>query len=113
MAVGDFDTTTIEIGIGDYTIPIPVSEGEQSGQQVFQGNLSCVVNACSVDVSIATGAYLSANANATIINWFADAMARVFGSQVGLTVTPNAGPACNVVNDSTPFKVGVCANETP
>ncbi|MCW5762365.1 MAG: hypothetical protein KIT88_03870 [Phycisphaeraceae bacterium] len=104
VGVGDFDTSVVEITIGDYSFPIPINDASQSVSQTFQGNMSCVVNACRVEVSIATGAYLSVSAAATILNWYAEAFASIRQSDLGLTVTPWSGGGCNVENDGHPFK---------
>lgn len=109
VAIGDYSTPYVEI----FGIPIPVGQGNQSGTQVFQDNLSCVEHSCSVNVSISTGAYVAVNAHSTIKNWIAEARANVFGADVGLTVTPTAIPGCNVTNDGTPFEVRRCPVPVP
>lgn len=108
VGLGDFETETVEVTIGDYTFPIMIDDAVQALSQPFQGNLSCTVDACRVDVSIATGAYLSVTAGATILNLYAGAIAKIRDSKLGLTVTPTAAQGCVVENDGQSFSPEAC-----
>jgi hypothetical protein len=69
-------------------IPVPVSRTVPPEGKLFQDNVSCTVHDCSLDVSVQTGVELLVFADATLLNWNADAEARLSGAAVNLQVHP-------------------------
>ena len=108
VAVGDYSGSSVLVPVGGQQVEIPVDSAD-SADQTFQGNLSCVRDACSVEISIVTGAYIAVSADMGLFSWsFAEADGRIFRSSLGMTITPQTHGACVVTNDGQPINIEDC-----
>jgi hypothetical protein len=98
-AIGDFDQETVEL----FGYEVPVYPETAPEAYAFTDNLSCVHEACSIQVSISTSAWMHIYASSNWLNWFAWAQADIFAANVGLTITPSAD--CPNVAPSTPIEI--------
>lgn len=111
VAVGDYSGSSVTVPVGGQQVQIPVDPAD-SADETFQGNLSCVRDACSVDVSVVTGAYIAVSADMGFFSWsFAQADGRIFRSSLGMTITPQANGTCQVDNDGVPINIEDCNDE--
>jgi hypothetical protein len=100
VSVGSSAAPTVTIN----GVPIPISVGDESISQPFIGNLACNTDDCSIDISIATGMYVAASANATMINWSASALAEIDDAALNLTINPEC--LSGEVESPGPIQIG-------
>ena len=85
VALSSFGNNSVQVGVGGWSVVLPVEAGTERDRMDFGDALLCTVPSCEVTVIYYTSAYAAARAHPSAFDWRADGIAGIRNGTLGLS----------------------------